>query len=178
MKNYIVIGNPIEHSLSPKLHKYWFEKKNLLANYEKEKLSENQLENFVKKIKDKQIDGANVTVPFKEKIIPFVDELSDDAKEANSVNMIYLSGSKIKGHNTDILGFYLSLKNSDTKIKNNSAIILGAGGVTPSIIIALKRHGLKKIFISNRTKEKAIKLKDRFKFLEILNWGRNPLNLI
>ena len=76
-----------------------------------------------------------------------MDELSDDKpKEANSVNMIYLSGSKIKGHNTDILGFYLSLKNSDTKIKNNSATILGAGGVTPSIIIALKRLGLKKIF--------------------------------
>ena len=171
MKKYVVIGNPIEHSLSPKLHNYWFKKKNLIANYEKEKLSDNQLENFVKKIKDKQINGANVTVPFKEKIIPFVDELSEEAKEANSVNTIYLSGSKIKGHNTDILGFYLSLKNPDTKFRNNSALILGAGGVTASIIIALKRLGLKKIFICNRTKEKAIKLKDRFKFIEILDWG-------
>ena len=171
MKKYVVIGNPIEHSLSPKLHNYWFKKKNLIANYEKEKLSDNQLENFVKKIKDKQINGANVTVPFKEKIIPFVDELSEEAKEANSVNTIYLSGSKIKGHNTDILGFYLSLKNLDTKFRNNSALILGAGGVTASIIIALKRLGLKKIFICNRTKEKAIKLKDRFKFIEILDWG-------
>ena len=171
MKKYIVIGNPIEHSLSPKLHNYWFKKKNLIANYEREKLLDNQLENFVKKIKDKQINGANVTVPFKEKIIPFMEELTEEAKEANSVNTIYLSGGKIKGHNTDILGFYLSLKNSDTKFRNNSALILGAGGVTASIIISLKKLGLKKIFICNRTKEKAIKLKDRFKFLEILDWG-------
>ncbi len=171
MKKFIVIGNPIEHSLSPKLHKYWFKEKNLNANYEKEKLSDEELENFVKKIEDKKIDGANVTIPFKEKIIPFMDKLSLEAKEANSVNTIYSLDNTIIGHNTDISGFYLSLKNSNIKFKNNSALVLGSGGVTASIIIALKQLGIKNIKISNRTKEKALKLKDRFKFLEVLDWG-------
>ncbi len=159
MKKYIVIGNPIEHSLSPKLHNYWFKLNNITANYEKELLDDNELENFANKIKDKQIHGANVTVPFKEKIISYVDTLSEEAKAANSVNTLYLSEKKIIGHNTDIVGFYHSLKNNFIKFKFDKALILGSGGASPSIIVALKRLGVKKIFVSNRTKDKAVNLK-------------------
>tara|TARA_Y100001970_G_scaffold277322_1_gene381306 strand:- start:4642 stop:5439 length:798 start_codon:yes stop_codon:yes gene_type:complete len=171
MKKYIVIGNPIEHSLSPKLHNYWFKLNNITANYEKELLDDNELENFANKIKDKQIHGANVTVPFKEKIISYVDTLSEEAKAANSVNTLYLSEKKIIGHNTDIVGFYHSLKNNFIKFKFDKALILGSGGASPSIIVALKRLGVKKIFVSNRTKDKAVNLKKKFKFIEVINWG-------
>ena len=172
MRKYYVIGNPIDHSISPKIHNYWFKENNIKAVYEKMKLSENELGGFVKKIRNNEIDGINVTVPFKEKIIKFVDELTNEAKEANSVNTIYLSDNKIIGHNTDIVGFYLSLQEKKIDFKKNKTLILGSGGVTPSIIIALKRLGAENITITNRTKEKALKLKERFNDLEILEWGK------
>ena len=172
MKKFIVIGNPIEHSISPKVHNYWFKENNIEATYSKKLILEDQLENFVEKIRKKEINGANVTVPYKEKIIPFLDSLSDQAKEANSVNTLYLLNDKVVGDNTDIGGFFLSIKNKGKNFENKSALIFGSGGVAPSIILALRKLGLKKIIISNRTKEKALKLKEKYNFLEILEWGK------
>ena len=78
MSNYFVIGNPIDHSLSPLIHNYWFKKYKIQSKYEKKKLKENDLKNFITDMKNnKLIDGANVTVPFKKKIIPFLDQLTD-----------------------------------------------------------------------------------------------------
>ena len=84
-KNYLIIGNPVEHSFSPKIHNFWFNENNINATYEKETLSEGKLENLVKRIKEGNISGANVTVPFKQKIIPYLDKLSDLAKK-NSIS--------------------------------------------------------------------------------------------
>ena len=159
MKKYLVIGNPIEHSISPKLHNYWFKENFIDAYYDKLKVNESDLEYFINKIRNKEIAGANITVPFKEKIIPFIDKLTEEASYANSVNTIYLSGNNIIGDNTDITGFYLSLKTQNLNLTNKLAFILGSGGVTPSIIIALKRLGVKNIIVSNRTKKKAEELK-------------------
>ena len=75
------------------------------------------------------------------------------------------------GHNTDIAGFYLSLKSETINLKDKNILILGAGGVTPSIILGLRMIGVKKIIVSNRTKDKVLKLKERFSFIEVLNWG-------
>ena len=69
MKKYFVIGNPINHSLSPKLHNYWFKENNINATYEKIKLEENEIENFISKIKNQEINGYNVTIPFKKTVI-------------------------------------------------------------------------------------------------------------
>ena len=69
MKKYLVIGNPIEHSLSPKLHNYWIKNKDIKAIYEKRKLNENEIENLILEIREQKIHGVNVTVPFKRKII-------------------------------------------------------------------------------------------------------------
>ena len=90
MKRYLVIGNPVEHSLSPKLHNYWLKKNNIEANYDKKKLNENDLKNIISEVKKEKINGINVTVPFKKAVIPFLDELSPEAKETQSVNTIYL----------------------------------------------------------------------------------------
>ena len=81
MKKYLVIGNPIEHSLSPKLHNHWIKKNNINAIYEKRRLEESELKNLVLQIKEKKIHGANVTVPFKNKIIPYLDELSLESEK-------------------------------------------------------------------------------------------------
>ena len=73
-KNYFIIGNPVEHSLSPLIHNYWFKENNIDSVYKKKTLSEDKLESFVNKIRKGDINGANVTVPFKQKIIPYLDK--------------------------------------------------------------------------------------------------------
>ena len=171
MKKYLVIGNPIEHSLSPKLHNYWIKENNIEAIYEKQKLEKNELKNLIFKIKNRKIHGVNVTVPFKKEIIQFLDHLSPEAKKTQSVNTIYLNDNKVIGHNTDIDGFEHSIKNLELNLENKKILILGAGGVVPSIIFALNKMNVSEIIISNRTKDKAESLKFLFKNLKIIDWG-------
>ena len=174
IKKFLVIGNPIEHSLSPKLHNYWIKKNNIDAIYNKKKINENDIKNIISEVKKEKISGANVTVPFKKSVIPFLDELSPEADETQSVNTIYMENKKIIGHNTDIAGFELGIRHSKHKVKNKKIFILGAGGVVPSIIVSLKKMEAGKIVLCNRTKQKAFDLKKHFKELEIINWGSTP----
>ena len=174
MKKYLVIGNPIEHSLSPKLHNYWIKKNNIEAVYDKKQINESDIKFVIDEIKNEKINGINVTVPFKKLVIPFMDELSSEANESQSVNTIYFQNKKVIGHNTDISGFELGIKYSKYDVKNKIVFILGAGGVVSSIIIALKKMGAAKIIISNRTKTKAEDLKKIFNELEIIDWEKTP----
>ena len=109
-KTFLVIGNPIDHSLSPKLHNYWIKKYKINATYEKKLLNNNEIEDLIFNIRKEKIHGLNVTVPFKKMIIPFLDELSEEAEISQSVNTIYKRDNKIIGDNTDIEGFKLSLE--------------------------------------------------------------------
>ncbi|MDA9643946.1 shikimate dehydrogenase [Candidatus Pelagibacter sp.] len=174
MKKYLVIGNPIAHSLSPKLHNYWIEKENINAVYKKQKLNINEIENLITDIREKKIHGINVTLPFKKAVIPFLDQLSLEAEKTQSVNTIYLQNDKIIGHNTDIDGFKLGIKSSKFDSINKKVLILGAGGVVPSIIFALNKMKVSEITVSNRTKKKAESLKDLFENLKIVDWGNVP----
>ena len=174
MKNYLVIGNPIKHSLSPKLHNYWIKKNNINAQYDKKQINEKDIKEIIVEVKKGKIDGINVTVPFKRLVIPFMDDLSSEAKQTQSVNTIYLKNKKIIGHNTDIAGFELGIRHCKYNIINKKVLILGAGGVVPSIILALKKMKVSKIFLCNRTEEKAKELKKNFKELEIKDWGDIP----
>ena len=170
-KNFLVIGNPIDHSLSPKLHNYWIKKYKIDAVYEKKLLNNNEIEDLIFNIREEKIHGINVTVPFKKMVIPFLDELSEEAKISQSVNTIYKKENKIIGDNTDIEGVKISLENTGQETTNKTALILGAGGVVPSIIIALRKMQIEKICLSNRTELKAIELKKNFPEIEIIKWG-------
>ena len=174
MKNFLVIGNPIEHSLSPKLHNYWIKENNIDAMYDKKQLSENEIKGIITEVKNEKINGINVTVPFKKSVIPFLDELTQLAKETQSVNTIFKKDNKIVGDNTDVAGFKQSLGYINYNVKNKKVFILGAGGVVSSIILALKKMGASKIILSNRTKEKAEDLKKIYSDLEIIDWGETP----
>tara|TARA_Y100000590_G_scaffold387851_1_gene461747 strand:+ start:919 stop:1710 length:792 start_codon:yes stop_codon:yes gene_type:complete len=179
MKKYLVIGNPIEHSLSPKLHNHWFKKNNIKAIYEKKLIQEHDIKKLISEVRNGKIDGINITVPFKKLVIPFVDELSSEAKESQSVNTIFKENNKILGHNTDISGFELAIRGKGYVVKDKKVFILGAGGVVPSIILALRKMGAAKIILSNRTHSKAIELKKTFPELEIVNWGQlSEFNMI
>ena len=174
MKKYLVIGNPINHSLSPKLHNYWIKKNNIKAIYEKKNLNENEIERLISDVKNKKLSGINVTVPFKKVVIPYLDQLSLESESTQSVNTIYLDNDKVVGHNTDISGFELGIKNSKIKVRNKEILILGAGGVVPSIIFALNKMRVSAITISNRTKDRAENLKFLFKDIKIVDWGVVP----
>ena len=171
-KKFLVIGNPIEHTLSPKLHNYWIKKNNLKASYDKKLLEQDEIRQLILDVKEEKIHGINVTVPFKKTVIPFLDILSDEAKASQSVNTIYKNKDKIIGDNTDIEGFKIGLEKTKQVIKNKKIFILGAGGVVPSIIIALKKMQTAKIYLSNRTESKALEIKKLFPEIEIIEWGK------
>ena len=171
MKKYLVIGNPIEHSLSPKLHNYWIKQNNIDAVYDKKKLHEDELEKIISEIRNEKIHGINVTTPFKKKIISFLDKMTPIAEQAQSVNTVYKNNNKIIGDNTDIEGFEQSLNYINYDLQNKKVFILGSGGVALSIILALKRKKVSKIYISNRTKKEPQNLKDKYPDLIIVDWG-------
>tara|TARA_Y100001970_G_scaffold228041_1_gene282332 strand:+ start:955 stop:1749 length:795 start_codon:yes stop_codon:yes gene_type:complete len=173
-KKYLVIGNPIEHSLSPKLHNFWLKKYNVNAVYEKKKLKESELSHIILEIKKRKIDGINVTVPFKKIITPLLEKLSPEAEKTQSVNTIFLKNNNVVGHNTDIDGFECAIKELNIDIKNKKIFILGAGGVVSSLIFAFNRMMASDIIISNRTKQKAEDLKKNFNYIKIVNWGELP----
>ena len=173
-RKFAVIGNPIDHSLSPKLHNHWIKENNIDAIYEKKKVNENDIEEIINDVKKDKIEGINITVPFKKFVIPFLDKLTPIADEAQAVNTIYKENGKIIGHNTDVAGFELALKNINYDLIDKKVFILGAGGVVPSIILAIKKMKASKIILCNRTKEKAENLKKKIPYLEIVKWGEIP----
>ena len=171
MKKYLVIGNPIDHSLSPKLQNWWLKENNINAVYDKIKLEDHEIKNFIQDIKKQKIAGCNVTVPFKKTVIPFLDKLSPEAEQTQSVNTITFDNGDLVGHNTDIAGFDTAIKKLNFNVEGKKVLILGAGGVVPSIIIALKNMNVQELIISNRTREKAENLRVLFDNLKILDWG-------
>ena len=174
MKKYFVIGNPIDHSLSPKLHNYWLKINKIDAIYDKIKLEENEIKNFIQEIKQQKIIGCNVTVPFKKIVIPFLDKLSLAAEQTQSVNTIVFDDGNLVGYNTDIAGFDAAVKKLNFNMKGKKILILGAGGVVPSIVFALRNMHVSEIMISNRTRDKAENLKNLFDNLKVIEWGNLP----
>jgi len=161
-KNFLVIGNPIKHSLSPFLHNYWFHKNKINCEYKKLETTQSSLKKILNKVRKSEIEGINVTIPFKNSVIKYLDILKGDALKTSSVNTVYLNKTKLVGDNTDVYGFSSGvLRKVKTRIK--IAGIIGAGGVTYSIILALIQKGVKKIYITNRTFSKLKVFKKKFK---------------
>ena len=170
-KLFAIIGNPITHSLSPTLHNYWFKKYNIEANYSLLNLEEKNLEYAVQKIRNKELDGINVTLPFKQTVIPFLDKLVNDAKSTNSVNTLFLDeNNTLIGENTDVFGLQAAYLKEISNLKNKRTLVIGAGGVSPSVIFSLQKSKVQNISIINRTHDKSLFLKKVFKSINILEW--------
>jgi shikimate dehydrogenase len=122
-------------------------------------------------VRKREIEGINVTIPFKNSVIKYLDILKGDALKTSSVNTVYLNKKKLVGDNTDVYGFSSGvLRKVKTRIK--TAGIIGAGGVTSSIILALIQKGVKKIYITNRTFSKLKVFKKKFKkVISPLKWN-------
>lgn len=156
-KWYAVIGDPIEHSLSPFMHNSWFSHHGIDATYIPLHVKAEMLEQSVESMKLLGIDGFNVTIPHKEKILPFLDELDEMAEKMGAVNtVVRLQNGKLKGYNTDGLGFVRSLEEAIGQTHRQDAVlVIGAGGAARGISFALEATGYKNITICNRTVEKA-----------------------
>ena len=172
-KTFGIIGKPLSHSLSPILHNFWFKKYKVCANYSLIEIELSEIAEVIKKIRNNDLQGINVTVPYKQAVIPFLDLLINDAKETLSVNTISLNeDGKVVGDNTDVYGLERGFINKldEQNLSKKNFLILGAGGVTPSIIYALSKKGIKNISISNRTIKKAENIKNIFSFIKIIQW--------
>ena len=173
-KKFGIIGNPIRHSLSPVLHNYWFKKYQIDANYSIINVKdENELPGVIEQIRNKELDGINVTLPYKQKIVSHVDTIINDAEITNSVNTIFFDGKKnIIGENTDVFGLQAAYLKEIDNAPKKKALIIGAGGVSPSVILSLQKSGVQEISITNRTREKCIFLKNKFNNLKIIEWEK------
>lgn len=157
-----VIGDQTKKSLSPLIFNYWIHRYNI-KNFEY-RYKQIQLKNFDKEIKkillDNSVCGFNVTIPFKEKIIPYLDRLDTHSKKIKAVNFVFKDGNKWIGKNYDWLGFKKSLTFKNNIKNKNTAVIIGYGGASKAIIYSLLRLGYLKIKIFNRSFEKTKKLND------------------
>jgi len=155
-----IIGKNIENSLSPLIHNQIILKYSLDFCYLPFKVTENDLSQAIQGIRALSIKGVNVTFPYKEKVIKFLDEVEESARRIGAVNTIVNNKGFITGYNTDIIGFKKSLQ-EDRKfvIKEKKAVILGAGGAARAVVYALLEEGIEEISIFNRTLKKAKKIK-------------------
>ena len=174
IKKFGIIGNPIKHSLSPLLHNYWFKKYNINADYSIINVkNENGLPEIIKQIRNKELNGINITLPYKQKIVSHVDTIVNDAEITSSVNTIYLDNKEtIIGENTDVFGLQAAYLKEIDNAQKKKALIIGAGGVSPSVILSLQKSNFQEISITNRTREKCIFLKNKFNKLNIIEWKK------
>jgi shikimate dehydrogenase len=173
----LVIGKPIKHSLSPLIHNYWINKYQLGLEYKKLEVEKELLPSLIEKIREGKITGLNITLPYKKDIISYIDEVSDSAKDIGAINTVFLRGNKVYGENTDGIGFTRALeKKTKFNFSNKSIYILGAGGAAYGIISELIKKKVKKIYVTNRTKQRTIQLLNFFKTknkeinLEFVEW--------
>ncbi len=170
-KKFGIIGNPIKHSLSPVLHNYWFKKYKIDANYSIIETSEKDISNVIKRVKERDLVGINITLPFKQRVVRHIDLLVNDAELTSSVNTLYQDEKGlIVGENTDVFGLQAAYLKEVDNANKKKTLIIGAGGVSPSVILSLQKSGVRNISITNRTLEKCIFLRKKFKNLQIINW--------
>jgi shikimate dehydrogenase len=158
MKRFFVIGNKTSQSLSPLIFNHWFKKYNIKAKYSYVEVNKKNLNNaLLKKLNNKDTIGFNVTIPFKRDILGYLNTISKHAKNINAVNCVTV-GEKIKGTNTDWVGYLNSIKGFKIT-KNKKILVLGYGGASQAIVYGFLLKGYRNITVFNRTK-KLIKFHD------------------
>lgn len=172
-KWYAVIGNPIHHSISPRMHEIWFRTHNIDASYVPILVEPDRLEQSVESLFLLGCSGFNVTVPFKEAIMPFLDELDQSARSAGAVNTVVRTQTGWKGYNTDGRGLLASIPNLS---QSTRILLIGAGGAAKGIAAALSDLHIRDVTICNRTLEKATQLANKYN-AKVLDMSEVPAKL-
>ena len=176
-----IFGYPIKHTLSPVIHDTISDELSLKERYIPFEIEEN-LGEYVKSAYENGIAGLNITVPYKEKVIPYLCEVDEDAKKIGAVNTLVRTEKGYKGYNTDMEGLYRSIKETGTDIKDKAVIMLGAGGAARAVAYMCKKYGAKKVYIINRNIDKAIAIaddmNDKEKLKKFIPFSANEYNNI
>jgi shikimate dehydrogenase len=171
-----LIGDPVEHSISPIIHNEVFRALNLNYVYLAFRVLPEDLMDAVRGLRALGVVGFNVTIPHKVSVMKYLDELSPDAEVVGSVNTVVNRGGRLVGYNTDYLGVVNTFKNLGIKLEGTSATVLGAGGASRAVIYALVLGGVERVFIVNRTLEKAVSLAGEFS-IKFPNTSLIPMSL-
>ena len=171
MDNFFVIGNPINHSKSPMLFKYIFDTLDIKGIYSSKLISnQHDLEPFIHHCKEIKVKGINITMPFKENLIPYTDTLDPIAKITKSINCLYFIDDKITGYNNDYYGFSQLIKLNHINLEHSNNIIIGSGGSARTIILYLIKQKVKNIYLLSRNKKATLQIiKDFTEHLEQSN---------
>lgn len=162
-RNTFVIGHPIGHSRSPKIHGHWLKAYGLAGSYEAIDVAPSDLAGFIADLQENGFRGGNVTIPHKEAVFELVDKIDPAAGQIGAVNTLWFEDGRLWGGNTDAHGFAANLDEyAPGWAGNGPVVVLGAGGAARAIIHALKERGVRDIRIVNRTLERAHELRDRF----------------
>lgn len=165
MKKYAIFGNPVIHSKSPQIFSSLFREFGQSNIYKRIKVKE--ASEIIDVFDQYDLSGANITSPFKETIIPFLDEIDNISKEVNAVNTVVKKGNHLYGFNTDVYGVENTIINNGLSVKNNKCIVLGAGGAAKAAIYALKSLGAL-VYSANRTDSKSLAISKTFNCNHIL----------
>ena len=150
-----VIGQLIDYSLSPLIFRFLSERLEKKISYQAIHLPSEQLGEFLSGIKSGDFFGCNVTVPYKEKVLPLMDFLSPEAKEIGAVNVVHCQDGKMMGHNTDCFGFTQSVLEQELQLEDQKVLLIGVGGAARAIAYSLAGFSVRQVNIVNRTGEKA-----------------------
>lgn len=165
-KIYGLLGKNINYSFSPKLHTEIFNFLNYDYEYKIFDLNENEIENLIKKIRNEEISGINVTIPYKQTVIKYLDEVSENARNIGAVNTIYKKDGKLIGENTDYYGFLKTIQIMKINLQNKTVAILGTGGSAKAIVQVIKNLGGNIILVSRNPQN----CNDYFKDLKVINY--------
>ncbi len=153
-----VLGYPLGHSLSPALHEWLLARLGLAGRYERFAVAPDQLSGALQRLRDERVRGFNVTIPHKEAIVPFLDDLSSEARLVGAVNTVKVANGRLLGYNTDCVGFKQALQRRGVPVHGETAVILGAGGAARAVAVALVQAGVARLVVLNRNLERAQRL--------------------
>ena len=152
---YCLLGNGIKNSLSPIIHNSFFQSNKLESYYTTLNVNSNDLKTILDTLRKLNFRGANVTIPHKTDIIPYLDSLDSLANSVNAVNTVLYENEKLIGYNTDVEGFMKPLRKNIQRFDNKKAVILGSGGASKAVLYGLINANCKELIVLNRTIENA-----------------------
>jgi shikimate dehydrogenase len=159
-KSFAVIGDPIDHSLSPNIHSAAFREMDLDSSYIAYRIPKGELAEGIEGLKKIKIDGFNITIPHKIEMMKYLDKIDESCSLIGAVNTVSNKDGVLKGYNTDMDGFLEPFKKKELKIVDTKVLLIGAGGAARAIVAGFAKEKAKSITIANRTLEKAENLSE------------------
>ena len=172
-----VIGWPVAHSRSPLIHRFWLERLKIAGTYELAAVAPSDFAAFVRGLAAQGFVGGNVTLPHKQTAFALCDALTETAARLKAVNTLWIEAGKLWGDNTDAAGFLGALDQDAPAWDANpgAALVLGAGGASRAIVHALQSRGVRRIFLANRTRDRAAEIAGDFgPLVEVVDFGDLP----